>query len=112
MAGSMMADIADEHELETGLRREGIFFGAMSFIGKASAGIGAQLAGVLLDLVGLVPGTDPSAVEPATWRTLGMTYALTFGALMLAGMFAMRRYGITRKRHAEIHALIAGGRPS
>ena len=38
--GSMLADITDEHELETRRRQEGIFFGSLSFSGKASAGIG------------------------------------------------------------------------
>ncbi|NBQ12477.1 MAG: hypothetical protein EBU29_10655, partial [Gammaproteobacteria bacterium] len=39
-AGSMMADIADEHELATRRRQEGIFFGALSFSGKGASGIG------------------------------------------------------------------------
>ena len=34
-AGAMLADISDEHELRTGRRQEGIFFGALSFSGKA-----------------------------------------------------------------------------
>ena len=37
---SMMGDIADEHELATGRRQEGIFFGVVSFSGKAASGPG------------------------------------------------------------------------
>ena len=49
--GSMVADIIDEHEYETGKRQEGIFFAASSFSAKATSGIGNVIAGVTLDLI-------------------------------------------------------------
>lgn len=36
---SMFADIADEHELETGARREGVIFSARSFVTKATGAL-------------------------------------------------------------------------
>ena len=40
----MLADVADEHELITRRRQEGIFFGALSFAGKSAAGLGIRTA--------------------------------------------------------------------
>ena len=37
---SMFGDIADEHELETGARREGVIFAARSFVIKATGAVG------------------------------------------------------------------------
>lgn len=39
--GSMIADIADMHELATGHRQEGMFFGGLAFAGKTASGLGA-----------------------------------------------------------------------
>ena len=58
----MMADITDEDELVHGRRREGIFFGAVSLAAKASVGLGAQVAGAVGDLAGLVPGAAVATV--------------------------------------------------
>ena len=37
---SALADIADEHELNTGIRQEGVFYAARAFFSKTSNGIG------------------------------------------------------------------------
>jgi glycoside/pentoside/hexuronide:cation symporter, GPH family len=39
---SMFADIADEHELESGHRREGVIFSARSFVIKATGALGSS----------------------------------------------------------------------
>ena len=45
---SALADIADEHELNTGIRQEGVFYAARAFFSKTSNGIGHVIAGVAL----------------------------------------------------------------
>ena len=66
---SALADIADEHELNTGIRQEGVFYAARAFFSKTSNGIGHVIAGVALDFIAFpknaVPGdcllyTSPS----------------------------------------------------
>ena len=47
---SMMVDAADEHDLLFGVRREGLYFAALSFSGKAALGVGAAVAGFALQL--------------------------------------------------------------
>jgi hypothetical protein len=50
---ALLADIADEHELETGQRREGALFAAAFFAAKFISGFGYLVAGPFLDLIGL-----------------------------------------------------------
>jgi Na+/melibiose symporter-like transporter len=101
---SMMADVTDEDELRNGRRREGIFFGSLSFIAKASVGVGVQLSGVLLDLVGLVPGTAPEEVTASVSRNLGLAYVLAVVLIIGAGLLVISRFDLTRERHGEIQA--------
>jgi Na+/melibiose symporter-like transporter len=101
---SMMADVTDEDELRHGRRREGIFFGSLSFIAKASVGVGVQLSGVLLDLVGLVPGTAPEEVTASISRNLGLAYVFAVVLIIGAGLLVISRFDLSRERHGEIQA--------
>jgi len=107
MAGSMMADIADEHELETGLRREGIFFGALAFAGKATSGLGTFLGGIALDVIGFPKQAAPGTVPPQTVDSLGIVYGPGIAILAAVAMVFLARYRIDRERHAEIVAQLA-----
>ncbi len=104
--GSMKADITDEDALLHGRRREGIFFGAVSFAAKAAFGVGSQLAGFVVDFVGLVPGARPEEVGPQVVRDLGLT--LGFSILVLVGLSvaAFSRYDLTRERHVAVRAAL------
>lgn len=101
-AGSMIADITDEHELRTGRRQEGIFFAALAFAVKATVGIGQFVAGVSIDVIGLSAGAAPGSVSPETVRALGIVYGPGTAILGLAALVVLRGYRLDRKRHAEI----------
>jgi len=60
---SIIADIADEHELETGLRQEGGFYSALNFTAKLANVFGPAYAGIALDIVGLPTGAQPGEVS-------------------------------------------------
>jgi Na+/melibiose symporter-like transporter len=49
LVDSMLSDVIDEHELNTGKREEGLFFAARSFATKASYGLGSFFAGTGLE---------------------------------------------------------------
>lgn len=99
-AGSMIADVTDEHELRTGRRQEGIFFAALAFAIKVTVGVGQFVAGVSIDAIGLSPGAAPGAVSPETVRALGIVYGP--GTAVLAALVVLTGYRLDRKRHAEI----------
>ena len=107
IAGSMLADIADEYELKSGLRREGVIFGAINFISKLSTGIGAQVAGVTIAASGLVARADPATVTVAMSNRLGVTTAFTY--FTLAGLAALlfSIYPLSEARCATIKLALA-----
>ena len=70
---SALADIADEHELKTGLRLEGIFYSARAFFAKAMNAIGHVVAGLALQYyVMLPPNSVPGDVAPDIIFRLGI----------------------------------------
>lgn len=78
---SMLADIADEHELKTGKRQEGIFFAAASFATKTTSGIGSFIAGVGLDLISWPRGAHIQSAADIPVETLGWL-ALIYGPIV------------------------------
>lgn len=107
---SMMADVTDEDALACGRRREGVFFGAVSFSAKASFGLGSQIAGLVIEAVGLQPNQAPESVGPQVVSGLGLTLGLSILLLCGLSLVFFSRYRITRARHAEIQAALDAGR--
>ncbi|MEE4300977.1 MAG: MFS transporter [Pseudomonadales bacterium] len=106
-AGSMMADIADEHELGSGRRQEGIFFGALSFSGKAASGVGNLIGGVALDLIDFPDAAVPGEVAEAVLTRLGLTYGPVVMGFAVIAVWCYTHYRLTRTRHEEILAELA-----
>ncbi len=105
--GSMAADIADENALDTGLRQEGIFFGALNFMAKCSSGLGHQLAGISLDAIGLLANAVPGEVPDSTVANLGWIYGGSACAIAFLAIGLINRYGLTRERIEEIQQKLA-----
>ena len=104
MAGSMMADVADDHELTSGARQEGIFFAALAFAAKSTSGLGSFLAGIGLDLIDFPTQVDPTLVPEGKAMALGILYAPGIAAVAVVAILFLARYGIDRRLHAEIVA--------
>jgi Na+/melibiose symporter-like transporter len=103
--GTMLADIADEHELAYQRRQEGIFFGAFSFTNKSSAALGSLIGGTVLDLIGWPTGAAVRGAADVPWDTLvslGLIWGPLSAVLALPGLYFISRYALTRERHSEI----------
>lgn len=99
---SALADVADEQELLTDRRQEGMFYAARSFFAKASSGLGHLLAGIALDVIAFPAGAEPGTVDPDTVLHLGLIdgpIAVIPGAIAVAFYL---KYNLTRDRHKEI----------
>jgi GPH family glycoside/pentoside/hexuronide:cation symporter len=106
-AMSIVADFADEHELEHGTRQEAGLYSALSFTSKIASATGPLFGGIMLDLVGLHKGTLPSAASAGTLD--GLALGTTFGIvvpLLLAWYFTFK-ISMTEERLKEIQAQIA-----
>lgn len=101
---SSLADIADEHELTTGRRQEGIFYSARTFFAKAISGFGHLLAGIAIDVIGFPVGQEPGTIDPDKIMQLGLVDGPigAIGAVIAIAFYW--RYSITRERHQEIQA--------
>jgi Na+/melibiose symporter-like transporter len=100
-AGSMMADVAERHEHDSGKAQGGIFFSATSFSGKLASGLGHFVAGVGLDLIRFPLQAAPSEVAPEAIRNLGLL-SLSAALLALIAIYVFRFYSITGTEQAQI----------
>ncbi len=103
--GSMVADIVDEHEYETGKRQEGIFFAASSFSAKATTGFGNIISGFALDLIDWPRGTairTAADVPPETIVNLGLVYGPYVAAFGFVSIWCYTHYKLTREQHQTI----------
>ena len=106
-AMSALADIADEHELNTHRRQEGIFYAARSFFAKASSGLGHLLAGIAIDVIGFPVGAEPGTVNPDIVFRLGLIDGPIAVIPGIIAVFFYLKYRLTRARHEEIQAELA-----
>ncbi len=106
-AASMLADIADEQELATGLRQEGVFYSARSFFGKASSGFGHLVAGVALDLIRFPVGAEPGTVPADQVLYIGLLEGPIAAIPGLLSVVFYLRFNLTRAKHKEIQIALA-----
>jgi GPH family glycoside/pentoside/hexuronide:cation symporter len=99
---SMFADIADEHQLETGERREGIIYSARSFTQKATGAIGVIIGGAIIDIIAFPSGASAGSVSADTIWWLGFCEGPATSVFTITGVLFYMRYLIDRHRHAEI----------
>ncbi|MBV59918.1 MAG: hypothetical protein CMH65_01300 [Nevskiales bacterium] len=111
LCASMIADITDQNELQTGQRHEGLLAAVMTFVIKATSGLGTLLAGVVLDLIafpGAVVAPSPGgesptvAVDASTADALGAVVALLMLGLFALSVWCLSRYPLRRDQHADI----------
>jgi glycoside/pentoside/hexuronide:cation symporter, GPH family len=106
MIGSMVADITDEHERRHGVRQEGIYYAAASFAGKVIGGAGPVIAGLIIDMAGIPPGSDPATVPADIVMRFGLWQGPSVIVLSLVSIVAISFFSITRNEHANILAVI------
>ena len=101
---SIFADIADELELRTGGRQEGIIFSARSFGFKAAAALATILGGIVLDLVGFPKGAEAGQVSADILFRLGFVAAPATFIIGLANLLFFAGYRLNGAKVAEIKA--------
>lgn len=102
---AMLPDVVDLDELETGQRREGVFYGFMVLLQKAGIAVAIYLVGRALAAAGYVTPTDAvpvpaqpeSALQAIRFFIGPVPAAILAGSLLLALL-----YPITRTRHRQI----------
>jgi Na+/melibiose symporter-like transporter len=109
---SALADIADEHELNTGRRQEGVFYAARTFFLKMSSGLGHVVAGVGLDLIQFPTGAKPGEVSADVVFKLGLLDGPIAAVPAFISIAFYGAYRIDRSKHIEIQRALETRRAS
>ena len=102
---SMIPDVIELDELNTGQRREGLFYGYMVLLQKVALAIGVFLVGQSLQVSGFLKTVagQPKPIQPdsALWAIRLMIGPIP-AVILLIGLVLAYFYPITREVHAEI----------
>ena len=104
LSASMMADVVDEFELQSGNRQEGLFFSSMSFSHKMTTGVGTLIAGFLLSWIQFPKQTNLADVPPAAIEGLGYIGGPFLFIFYMGAIVFLFFYPITKERYQEIRA--------
>jgi Na+/melibiose symporter-like transporter len=110
---SMLADLVEHSEVKTGRRNEGVFFSALTFIRKTTQGIGAFVAGLILQVVAFPEGASPADVPYESVLQLGTLLVPSQWFLWGVMLVALAYYRLDRAQHQSNLAAIQSrdGRP-
>ncbi len=104
--GSMMADVCDSDELQTGRRREGMFTAVFAVCYKAGIAAGALAGNYLLHWSGVRGESDGSAsvvaMAPEVVANIRLAYLLPPALCLSGAALFMIVYPLTRARMSEI----------
>jgi GPH family glycoside/pentoside/hexuronide:cation symporter len=104
---SALADVADEHELATGRRQEGVFYSSRILFSKLTIGLGHMVAGAAMDLIAFPDNAKPGQVAAEVVQRLGWIGGPMAALPTIVAIFFYARYSLDRQRHAEIQRELA-----
>lgn len=102
---TMMADVVDEDELNSGARRSGLFFGLLLTTSKAGVAFG-PITYAFLGLAGFDAAAGAQNT-PSALMTLSALFIFVPIVLCLAGALTLRNFPLDEKRQAALAAAIA-----
>jgi GPH family glycoside/pentoside/hexuronide:cation symporter len=101
LTSSMMADVVEASQQETGRRSEGLFFAGYFFMQKCAVGIGTFAAGMILTFADFPQNAVPGRVDVAVLDGLALYYMGTVLVLGVIGVLVLRHFPISRESHNE-----------
>lgn len=99
LGASMMADVVEHSETQTGRRSEGVFFAGAFFVQKCTSGIGIGLAGLILWIAGFPDGAKPGQVPDAVIDRLTIIFTLGYLALGWSAAWFYARFPFGKAEH-------------
>ncbi len=101
LTSSMMADVVEASQQETGRRSEGLFFAGYFFMQKCAVGIGTFAAGMILSFAQFPQEAKQGEVDVAVLDGLALYYMGTVIILGVIGILILRHFPISRESHNE-----------
>ena len=100
LPSSMVADTLDEEELQSGKRREGTYYGCMTFCYKLAQGIAVVVVGYMLDWIGFKGEHVSQGYSTQVW--LGLIMLIGCVSAVLLALWTARKYSLSAERVKEI----------
>ena len=101
LISSMMADVVEASQTETGRRSEGLFFAGYFFLQKCAVGIGTFIAGMILTFSDFPQQAVAGQVAPAIIDRLALLNMLVLLVIGITGILILRHFPISRESHNE-----------
>jgi GPH family glycoside/pentoside/hexuronide:cation symporter len=101
---SIKADIVDWDEVQSGERKEGVYFATWNLASKSAAGFAIALGGVALGAAGFVPN---AVQEPDTRLVIRCLFALAPCACYSIAALLLKRFSLDEQEHRRIRATLA-----
>lgn len=102
---AMLPDVMELDELETGERREGVYYGFFVFLQKMALALGTFIVGQALGMAGYL-SYGPGEVAPEQPASALLAIRIAIGPLpamaIILGMICAALYPINKHRHMEI----------
>lgn len=99
LTASMVADVTEASEAETGKRAEGLFFAGFFFTQKCVTGVGIFLSGALLGAIGFPAEAQPTAIDSTIITRLMMAYAVLTVFIGLCAAWIFTKFPFGRAEH-------------
>lgn len=106
----LIADIVDDDELNTGRRREGMFFGMNGFVIRFAFTLQGLIIGLALEVSGYIPASAAALYPQQPAAALWAMRLLIGGIPALAALgafFILRSYSLHDERLRQVHARVA-----
>lgn len=107
---SMIADIVEASEENTGRRSEGIFFAGNFFMQKCATGLGIFLTGLIVSMAGLPERANPATVSETVIDNLTLYYSALVLIAVIFSTAIFARFPISRADHEARVAKLAAAR--
>jgi Na+/melibiose symporter-like transporter len=104
LASSMVADVAGIDGARSGETRNASYASVFTFSVKAAGSLGILFCGLLVEAAGIVSGATEQT--PQATRSIALLTFLCPPVVMLAAIFILRRYPVTRQ---NLHMFESGG---
>jgi glycoside/pentoside/hexuronide:cation symporter, GPH family len=104
---SMLADVVEASQHETGRRSEGLFFAGYFFMQKCAIGIGTFIAGMILTFAQFPANAVPGQLDVAILDRLALGFMVSLFVIGVTGIAVLRHFPITRADHDERVRLLA-----
>ncbi|NJK80307.1 MAG: MFS transporter, partial [Chloroflexaceae bacterium] len=104
---SLVPDVVDYHELQTGQHQEGMFYGLLVFAQKLGLALGLFIVGVVLAGQGFDQNLTVAQQPESAVFAIRLLISLLPAGLLVVGMVLAFFFPITQQQHAAIAAELA-----